>query len=319
MATALGDDELQRIVARGRKFTQYLTSSATQLDELLGMEEGTTCQIDGEHRLGFSLLRQWKADLTIDRTPTTYQTVSRVLDTLSIGSNNYGNEAWQRLRKIDTGIFPRGHNFPLTMSRISDEESISEQLDGHYEAIFNVFDGVITITHITRPSASNDMELDYLEPSERQGLFGGNWRIPSDVVGGMFTRLHAMVRGNIQFPIHACYVETNDAASEAMRSGVLAQSLPMNFVGSWLPLLVACIEDKPNTSRPSLSHLAVEHRMMSWLNYIVIQVPLDNKTREILDCCMYYWSPEEHCVEGARKWRHRATFRIGHWYVINTA
>jgi hypothetical protein len=80
------DKEVQELVDKGRKYTEYLLASAKELKGLVG--DGSHCQIKAE-KLWLTLLDDWDARIEVGRTSKTLQTISHALSSIEVGAVVY--------------------------------------------------------------------------------------------------------------------------------------------------------------------------------------------------------------------------------------
>jgi hypothetical protein len=105
------DIEVQVLVDKGRKYTEYLLVSAKELKGLFG--DGSHCQIKAE-KLWLTLLDDWDARIEVGRTPKTLQTISHALSSIEVGAVVYRDRTILDPHKVDAAVFPNG---PISLSR----------------------------------------------------------------------------------------------------------------------------------------------------------------------------------------------------------
>lgn len=164
-----------------------------------------------------------------------------------------------------------------------------------FQALFNVCDGVITVTDITYPPAIANEDL--VETGH------GRWVDIGDLIGAMHARLRAKrdARNNDQ---QDDINEARAMAGYAIETGEPLPRLPQSVFGSWLPGLLVkktgigpCVMEKNN--------------FRSWLNYVAMHVSsVHQSTRSIIDECLLH---ENIAGVTSIPWEERRTFNVGHW------
>ena len=149
-------------IREGRKLTQYLFYDISQLDQAERMKK-FSCQLPNQYPLG------WIETIETGRSPVTFGSISRALQSLIVGDDDENNEKHLRRRSVSAEVYPKGPNIPIRVIEHvrcappklrSVNADFVTQTGGHhrgFEGIFNVCEGVITITDITfRPARPNE-------------------------------------------------------------------------------------------------------------------------------------------------------------------
>jgi hypothetical protein len=116
---SLGTHKFNELVVEGRKLAGYFFLDAYALDrEVYGASQtnGPSCQSE-QQKWWQNAGCMWSDTIQTGRAGTTFQTVSKALGSLSVGSDslNPGASRYSQLRNVDTGVMPNGRNIPIDL------------------------------------------------------------------------------------------------------------------------------------------------------------------------------------------------------------
>ena len=122
--------ELDIVFEEGTKLVQYLFHDASTLDAAEGLIHPMTLQLGLATRRAFK--NQWTDRVETGRAEYTMKTISRALGSLQVGSRTEAYSSrdtckryYEAKRRVNFGVFPKGHNIPATLKH----DNLTDSLD----------------------------------------------------------------------------------------------------------------------------------------------------------------------------------------------
>ena len=263
-ASASSNDYLEAI-REGQKLIAYLYYDAAELDATAELDaaEDESLQIQGSKRW-HSKTKIWDERVEeTDRARITLGSISKALESIRIGRTDFGDDMYMEPRTVNSGVFPRGRNIPITLYTTT-----GAIFQWQYELIYNVVDGVIVITHVQNPRRE-----ELVRHSAHDLSFG----LPS-LLGAVFTKLHTTRTSGQVGELPAATRDAKRMVKEAIDSNLPLPALPRGVMGSWLPATANCVI--------GLTARVIEQKLRRWLNYVVVHVSPEHNAHPIIRQCL---------------------------------